>query len=736
MPMNDAHDVQSHDQLLHYQLGARLGEGGFGQVFQAWDTKLHRHVAIKYLKNFTAGVDLTREARLAASLQHAAFVKIHALEQTEDSQAIVMELVPGRTLRQILDLEAPGIATVLDMVRQVAQAMQEAHAAGLIHGDLKPSNLMQEPSGAVRILDFGLATQADRDATTSLVQADPQGTIAYMAPEILTGAKLQASADIYALGVILYELLTARRPFSHLSGLALAAALIQSDSDQWPWPDHLPLSLRELVRAATARALDKRIASMEEFAQRCTQLLELDPVSLHSASLNLAMLKLDPRFQPVQTTPTAWLRYFQPTRKKLVVLAVLFSLWGLWYSQPYWSNWSKLGESLKTYSEAQEMKQGLAALAAVDRGDQLDLAQVHFAKVLDHTPSNAAALAGVSLLHSFRYQLDESDTQALEVAADYARQSLNLNDFLALSHMAHAKVLDLRGQQAQALTDIERALSLDMENTMAWRIKIDILMHARRIEDARNTVEQAMSRYPQEGVFAMQAGQLSELQSNFAEAERAYTKSLQVQKESVSAYRVYASFLARQNRVEEAVKVLQLGLSLRPNAVLFTQLGELQLSRGDYVGAAAAFEGAVAKETGNTQDFLAWARLANALSWIPGRNDSVQQAYTQARDLLTPRLEQAPTNADYLSRMAGYKAKLKDFVAAQQDIKKALSIAPEHAEILFRAAVVYEMAGQREAALGAINKARQLGYSNKAIDAEPELLELRRDPTYMKFVLR
>ena len=212
--MNDSPELKSHHQLLHYQLGASLGEGGFGQVYQAWDTKLHRHVAIKYLKNVTAGVDLTREARLAASLHHPAFVKIHALENTSDGQAIVMELVPGRTLRQILECDAPGISSVLEMVRQVAQAMDEAHRAGLIHGDLKPSNLMQEPGGAVRILDFGLATQADRDATTSIVQADPQGTIAYMAPEILTGASLTATSDIYALGVILYELLTlGKHPF-------------------------------------------------------------------------------------------------------------------------------------------------------------------------------------------------------------------------------------------------------------------------------------------------------------------------------------------------------------------------------------------------------------------------------------------------------------------------------------------------------------------------------------------
>jgi serine/threonine protein kinase len=98
-------NVTNTKQLLHYQLGESLGEGGFGQVFRAWDTKLHRQVAIKYLKNVAAGVDLVKEARLAASLQHPAFVKVHALEQAENCQAIVMELVPGRTLRQLMEMQ-------------------------------------------------------------------------------------------------------------------------------------------------------------------------------------------------------------------------------------------------------------------------------------------------------------------------------------------------------------------------------------------------------------------------------------------------------------------------------------------------------------------------------------------------------------------------------------------------------------------------------------------------------
>lgn len=730
--MNSSPDVKSHDQLLHYQLGASLGEGGFGQVYQAWDTKLHRHVAIKYLKNVTVGVDLTREARLAASLQHAAFVKIHALEQTEDSQAIVMELVPGRTLRQILDLEAPGIATVLEMVRQVAQAMQEAHAAGLVHGDLKPSNLMQEPGGVVRILDFGLATQADRDATTSLVQADPQGTIAYMAPEVLTGAKLKASADIYALGVILYELLTARRPFSHLTGLALAAALIQSDSDQWPWPDHLPLSLRELVRAATARSLDKRIASMEEFGHRCTQLLELDPVSLHSASLNLAMLKLDPRFQQSSVSPTAWLSVFRPTRKKVISLALLISLVGVWYSQPYWS---QVGESFKTYSEAQEMKSGLAALAQADRPDQLAQAEKHFTKILAHSPENAAALASLSLLYSVRYQSNVQDVMWLNKAAEYAQKSLSLNDFLALSHIANAKVLALRENFALALSDVDRALALDPNSVFAWQIKIDVLLHAQRMEEAQDLAQQALQKFAREPVFFVLLGQIKESKGDLVAAEELYGRSIQLKPDATQGYRAYAQLLARQNRSEEAAQILQQGLKVRASAGLSGYLGEILFARGDYVGAATAFEGAVSEEAGNVADYLAWARLAEALSWIPGRTEATRNAYTKALDLLKTKLGESPQNAqnaDFVSRLGLYAAKLGDQAAVQSYVQKALSLAPENPEILYRAGVCFEMLGQRDAAISAINKARQLGFAMKIIESDPELLSLRRDAKYLR----
>ena len=144
----------------HYDLRGCLGEGGFGRVYEAWDSKLCRRVAIKCIKHTgagSAGADLLREARLGASLRHAAFVKVHAIEDDGRTQSIVMELVPGQTLKQALAAGPVARAAALDWTRQVAEAMRDAHASGLVHGDLKPSNLMLEPGGSIRVLDFGLA---------------------------------------------------------------------------------------------------------------------------------------------------------------------------------------------------------------------------------------------------------------------------------------------------------------------------------------------------------------------------------------------------------------------------------------------------------------------------------------------------------------------------------------------------------------------------------------------------
>ncbi|MFZ6819596.1 protein kinase domain-containing protein [Undibacterium sp. Ji22W] len=718
------------EQLLHYQLGKSLGEGGFGHVYQAWDAKLHRQVAIKYLKNIAPGVDLMKEARLAASLQHAAFVKVHALEQTEDSQAIVMELVPGRTLRQVLDTQTPSISHVIDIVLQVAQAMQEAHAAGLVHGDLKPSNLMQEPSGIVRILDFGLAIQADRDATTSLVQSDPQGTIAYMAPEVLTGASLRPSSDIYALGVILYELLTGARPFANLSGLALAAAVIQSNSDQWPWPDHLPQILRQLVRAMTVRQIDHRIGSMQEVAAQCAQIAAIDAPSLNSGTFNLAALNLV--LAPLPTPMRGrfnWRVQFKKWRLTLLILFCMAVGISVWYSQPYWT---QLQARMEPYSEAKEMQLGLDALNNFDRIDMINLAEEHFAEILRHSPQHAAASASLSLVYSHRYINDEKNSLWLTKAVNFAQEAVRYNDFLALSHIANAKVLGLQDQFEPAFADVERALAFDPNSSLALSTKIELLIRARRLDEALVMAQQASRRFPAERLFADQLGQIYMMTSAYAAAEVAYGLSVQIKRDGASAYIGLSNALFRQNRLDDGIQALQTGLKIKPGAELYLALGNSLFARGDYVGAARAYENSVTEGKGNPNDYLAWAKLGDTMSWLPGKSDVAKIAYDKARNLLQPRLKNNPHEAVLNSRMGLYLAKLGENAEAFIYAQKALDLAPNSAEVQFVAGVSFEMIDMRTQALEAIAKAKEFGYSPKLIEAEPELVALRRDPKYLR----
>lgn len=713
--------------FMHYQLRQPLGEGGFGQVFEAWDSKLCRSVAVKRLKHLgTPGHSalLMKEARLAASLRHAAFVKVHAIEDDGDGQSIVMELVHGQTLRQLLRTAPPALPVVLAMVRQVAQAMQEAHANGLAHGDLKPSNLMVQADASVRILDFGLAAHTDDQATTSLMQGDPQGTISYMAPERLTGAPISAASDVYALGVVLYELWTGARPFAQLNGLALAAAQMQSSSDQWPFPPDGPPAAAALVRAMTARAASARLPGMAAVVERIDAL---------AGDVPAVALSSPPTPAPVATTAAgartrtgAWLG----TRKHLIAAAsvLLVALVVTWQSAPYWPMWQ---DAMRPYSASQEMKQGLEALRLFDLPGELDLAEQHFNRVLAHDGEHAGASAGLALVYAYRYLSNEEDEVWWRKADASAQLALQRDQQLALAHVAQARVLELHDKKAQALVEVDRALLLDPNNLFGLVAKVSILRGLGRTADAKAEAQTGARLYPQETSFPHFIGQFLYVEHDYAGAEVAYRLAIRLRPDSSGAYASLYRALVAQNRDAAALQALQEGLQLRPSAMLYTNLGNALFQRADYAGAAAAFENAVAPDKGGMPAYyLNWANLGDALLWIPGRKEQARHAYDKAIALLAPRLARAPDDITSVSRMGLYLARSGKRGEAQAAIAHALALAPQNAGVRFRAGLAYELIGERAAAIAQLVQARALGYAVKNIDSEPDLAALRRDARY------
>ncbi len=214
-----------------FEIVAPLGSGGMGEVYRAIDTRLERAVAIKILPaEFSTHSErllrFEQEAKSASALNHPNIVTIYELGRDGSSQHIAMELVAGKTLRQLMQSGLLPIRQILDVATQVAEGLTKAHDAGITHRDLKPENLMVTDDGLVKILDFGLAKLVDPSsgsATNTHLSSDRTsltssgvvvGTVNYMSPEQAEGARTDFRSDQFALGLVLYELVTGRRPFS------------------------------------------------------------------------------------------------------------------------------------------------------------------------------------------------------------------------------------------------------------------------------------------------------------------------------------------------------------------------------------------------------------------------------------------------------------------------------------------------------------------------------------------
>jgi serine/threonine-protein kinase len=257
-------------KLSHYKITSQLGKGGMGEVYQAKDTKLGRDVAIKVLpEEFARDHDrvarFQREAKLLAALNHPNIAAIYGLEEVEDTNFLVMELVEGDTLSDRLKRGSIPVEEALKLALQIAEALEAAHEKGVIHRDLKPANIKVTPDGKVKVLDFGLAKvftgdQGDvnlADSPTITAAATQRGVIlgtaAYMSPEQARGEPVDQKTDIWAFGVVLFEMLTGRQVFAGRTVSDTLASVLAREPE---W-NGLPPNLHSRIRLLLERCLEK-----------------------------------------------------------------------------------------------------------------------------------------------------------------------------------------------------------------------------------------------------------------------------------------------------------------------------------------------------------------------------------------------------------------------------------------------------------------------------------------------
>ncbi len=268
-----------------YQLSSRIAIGGMGEVWQSTDLVIGRTVAIKILKDEYLGDPgflerFRAEARHAALVNHEGIANVFDYGEEDGSAYLVMELVPGEALSSILERERVlPTDKVLDIVAQTASALHAAHQAGLVHRDIKPGNLLMTPDGRIKITDFGIARIADQVPLTATGQV--MGTVQYLSPEQASGHAASPTTDIYSLGIVAYEALAGRRPFTGESQVAIAMAQINEAPPELPVTVAEPV--RNLVYACIAKKPEDRPTSAANLSRAAQALRRGDLVAATAA---------------------------------------------------------------------------------------------------------------------------------------------------------------------------------------------------------------------------------------------------------------------------------------------------------------------------------------------------------------------------------------------------------------------------------------------------------------------
>ncbi len=321
--------MQPGTRLGHYEILARLGAGGMGEVYRALDTKLGRAIALKVLPAHLSTDEaqlarLQREARALASLNHPRIATIHALEQDGEVCFLALELIDGETLAESVRAGPLPVDRALHIATQIADGLEGAHEAGIIHRDLKPANVMVTARGDVKILDFGLAKpwhpagESPGTAAATLPESITEqgrfvGTVPYMSPEHVRGETLDRRTDIWAFGCVLFELLCAQRAFPGATPAESIAAVLKEEPDWEALPPELPAEMERTLRRCLDKDLDRRL---RDIADARIEIADCIPGSARGSAASSGGTRGRPQRRP---QPAARLR---PSAVALAVAAV------------------------------------------------------------------------------------------------------------------------------------------------------------------------------------------------------------------------------------------------------------------------------------------------------------------------------------------------------------------------------------------------------------------------------
>ncbi len=749
-----------------YRVTGRLGQGGMGEVLRAHDDRLGRPVALKRVHpesrdSEEAARRFRREAQAVARLSHPAVVQVYDWVESAGHCWLVMELIEGRSLDELVAEGPLPVERALEVARDVASGLAEAHSAGVVHRDLKTSNVMVTRRGSAKVLDFGLAKPVPEAASgddherpttedvTLTAEGRILGTASTMSPEQALGRPVDHRSDLFSLGVLLYEILSGRSPFAGRNTPEILNRICNvPEAPLHRLDPSIPRRVSDLVARLLEKDPSRRPESAQEVVREIDRLSnerhqrttrvdpgELDQLSDPSATPDPAS---DPNPDPVPE-PVREPRAERPAttglsrgrwKKKRVVAAVLVSA-ALALAIGVAIVEQRTEQSADALTKTELYHRGVEALARSDRRADIDAATHDFQAALALDPGFAPALAGLARAYQMDHYRGSKDPQRLDQALAAARQAVELDGHLAVARVALGQVLQEMGRLDEATVAFKRALELEPANAGALSGLGRIHGIRGDLGQAETFLRRAVEVDPEDGRHRSFLGGIYYRAGRYDEAAEAFLAHLEKDPESFVALSNLGATYYMQGRLSEAASQFQKALLIEPDPTLYSNVGTIYFTQGLYAQAVDAYQKAI--ETGRANDPLMWGNLGDALRWTPGRREASRDAYLRAGQLLESRDTLHLTER---TRSTLYRAKRGDCDRALAEADGLAEQAESNGGAWYRLAVVREVCGHREPALQALDAALEARFSSEEIQRDPELLDLRQDVRFHEMILR
>lgn len=695
--------------LAHYTITEQIGAGGMGVVWKAWDTKLQRDVAIKTLPvqpEQEARRRFLREAQMASALNHPNIVTVYEInsDRESDTDFIVMEYVPGRTLHTMMKAAPLSTAAALQYAIQIVEGVAQAHTSGIVHRDLKPGNIMVTGDGRVKVLDFGLAKPspestagADAATLTALTAAGQvSGTPSYMSPEQLVADTIDLRSDVFALGIILYELFTGINPFYSRSRVDSVKLLLTTTP---PPPRsvarHLPQPLDRIILRCLERNREDRY---------------------ENAGALLAELR-------AVATPVARVARARRALQAVVLLGVIGAAVAalVWRRAPDASSPAAATASL---TPQQLTRAAMAQLRHYYRPKAVDEAIAKLEDALARDPESAVAYAALSEAYLMK-NLNTLDPQWLRFAEQQARRAIELTPALAAAHLSLARVQFEAGKRDDAMIALATAADLDPRNALVETTMARGLAAQGRATEAEARFKQAIALDPGDWRPQTEFALFLYRGTRYGEAVALLEQARALAPENQIILRNLSGALIQLDRFDEAASIIQRALEIVQTAALYANLGYIRFYQGRYDEAIPPFEYALKLAPSNYRN---WGNLGDAYRWTPSRKGEAAAAYARGIELARAAAKASPDDLDVRSSLAVYLAKSARTKECLEELRQITASArPRAAAVHFKTALAFELAGDRRSALASMKLALEAGYPVRELQFEPDLADMRLD---------